>query len=75
MKEKIFLVSLISRADLVMIQEHKLRVRLQENLGSRLMLGCANWVPLVARGERSWINPNSGARAGVGILLSNKYIR
>ena len=41
-KERGFLSTLTPKADVVMIQEHKLRGRALENLGSRLMFGCAS---------------------------------
>jgi hypothetical protein len=58
-----------------MLQEHKLRGKTLENLGSRLMPGCASWVLEAAPGERSWLNPNAAGKGGVRILLANKYAR
>ena len=58
-----------------MIQEHKLRRKSMEILGTRLMLGCASWIWEAAPGERSWINPNAAGKGGVGILLAHKYAR
>lgn len=58
-----------------MIQEHKIRGKAMENLGNRLMPGCASWILEVAPRERSWINPNATSKGGVGILLAHKYAR
>ena len=52
-KERSFLMSLTPRLDVVMIQEHKLRGRTLENLGTRLMPGYASWILEAAPGERS----------------------
>jgi hypothetical protein len=51
-KERGFLNSLTPRVDIVMIQEHKLRGRALENLGSRLMPGCTSWILEAAPKER-----------------------
>ena len=40
-KERCFLTSLAPRVDVIMIQEHKLRGKAMEELGSRLMPGYA----------------------------------
>lgn len=74
-KERCFINSLTPRADIVMIQEHKLRGRAMINLGSRLMPGCASWIMEPAPRERGWINPNAAVKRGVGILLAHKYAR
>ena len=74
-KEKNFLTSLTPKVDIVMLQEHKLRGKALENLGSRLMPGCKSWVLEAAPGEQSWLNPNAAGKGGVGILLANKYAR
>ena len=52
-KERNFLTSLTPKVDIVMLQEHKLRGKALENLGSRLMPGCASWILEAAPGERS----------------------
>ena len=46
-----------------------------DNLGNRLMSGCASWMLEAALGEKSWINPNAEGKGGVGILLAHKYAR
>ena len=74
-KERGFLSMIVPKADVVMIQEHKLRGRALENLGSRLMPGCASWILEAAPGKRSWLNPNAAGKRGVGILLANKYAK
>ena len=74
-KESGFLSMLTPKADVVMIQEHKLRRRALENLGSRLMPGCTSWILEAALGERSWLNPNAAGKGAVGILLANKYAK
>ena len=74
-KERGFLSMLTPKVDVVMIQEHKLRGRALENLGSRLMPGCASWILEAAPGEKSWLNPNAAGKGRVGILLSNKYAK
>ena len=66
-KERCFIKSLTPKVDIVMIQEHKLRGKILENLGSRIMLGCASWVLEAAPGERSWFNSNTASKGGVGI--------
>ena len=52
-----------------------IRDKAMENLGNRLMPGCASWILEAALGERSWINPNTAGKGGVGILLTHKYAR
>jgi hypothetical protein len=52
-KERGFLNSLTPKVDIVMIQEHKLRCRALENLGSRFMPGFASWIVEAAPEERS----------------------
>ena len=74
-KERSFLQSLTPRIDVVLIQEHKLRGRALENLGSRLMPGYASWILEAAPGERSWLNPNAAGKGGVGIILAQKYAK
>jgi exonuclease III len=74
-KERCFINSLTPQVDVVMIQEHKLRGKALENLGSKLMPGCVSWILEAAPGERSWINPNAAGKGGVGILLSHKYAK
>ena len=44
LKERYFLNTLNPKADVVFIQEHKLRGKKLENLGNKLMHGCASWV-------------------------------
>ena len=63
------------KADVIMIQEHKLRGKAIESLGNSLMPGYASWILEAAPGEKSWINPNAAGKGGVGILLSSKYSR
>lgn len=58
-----------------MIQEHKLRGRLLENLGPRLMPGCASWILEAGPKEHSWINHNVASKGGLGIILANKYAK
>ena len=43
-KEREFINSVTPKVDIVLIQEHKLRGRLMENIGTRLMPGCDSWV-------------------------------
>lgn len=74
-KEKNFLNSLNPKVDIVMIQEHKLRGKAIENIGTKIMLGYASWVLEASPGERSWLNPNAAGKGGVGILLAKKYAR
>ena len=52
-KKRCFINDLTPKADIVMIQEHKLRGKTLENLGSRLMPGCKSGILEVALGERS----------------------
>lgn len=66
--ERCFIDLLTPKADIVMIQEHKLRGKNMKNLGSRITPGCASWVLEAAPGEKSRINPNAAGRGGVGIL-------
>lgn len=66
---------IVPKVDVVMIQEHKLRGRALENIGSRLVPGCASWVLEAAPGKRSWLNPNATGKGRVGILLANKYAK
>ena len=61
-KEKNFLNSLTPKVDIVMLQEHKLMEKKLENLGSRLMPGCASCVLDAAPRERSWLNPNAAGK-------------
>ena len=63
------------KLDVVMIQEHKLRGKALENLGTHLMPGYASWILEAAPGEKSWLNPNAAGKGGVGILLARKYAR
>ena len=74
-KERNFIQSLTPRADVVMIQEHKLRGKTLENLGNRLMTECRSWILEVAPGKRSWLNPDAADKGGVGILISQKYAK
>lgn len=74
-KDRCFLSALTPRVDVVMIQEHKLRGKAMENLGARLMPGCASWVLEDAQRERSWLNPDATDKRSVGILLAHKYAR
>jgi hypothetical protein len=52
-KEQCFINSFRPKADIVMLQEHKLRGKNLETLGHRLMLGCASWFLETILGERS----------------------
>ena len=61
-RERGFLNTLTPRADVIMIQEHKLRGKAIESLGSSLMHGYASWILEAAPGERSWINPNAAGK-------------
>ena len=63
-----FISSLTPRADVVMIQEHKLRGRALENLGCRFMSGCMSWILEATPRERSWLNLDAAGKGGVGIL-------
>ena len=74
-KERCFITALTPKVDIVMIQEHKLRGRSMDNIGSRLIPICASWKLEAAPGEKSWINPNAVSIRGVGILLAQKYAR
>ena len=74
-KERCFITALTPKVDVVMIQEHKLRGRSMNNLGNRLMPGCARWILEAAPGKKSWINPNAAGKGRVGILLAYKYAR
>lgn len=47
-----FINSLVPKVDVIMIHEHKLRGRLLENLGSRLMIGCASGILETTLGEQ-----------------------
>ena len=64
-KERCFIMALTPNVDIVMIQEHKLRGRSMDNLGNRLMLGCASWILEAAPGEKNWINPNATGKRGL----------
>lgn len=72
-RERYFLNTVTPKADVVLIQEHKMRGRDLDGLGNRLMAGTTSWIPEAAPGERSWINPNAAGKGGVGIILVNKY--
>ena len=74
-KERGFLTTLSPRADIVMIQEHKLRGRALENVGNRLIPGYTSWILEAAPGERSWLNPSAAGKGGVGILITNKFAK
>ena len=74
-KERRFLNTLAPKADIVMIQEHKLRGRALDNLGPRLMPGYTSWILEAAPGEQSWINPSAAGKGGVGILITNKLAK
>ena len=74
-KERCFITALTPKVDVVMIQEYKLRGRSINNLGNRLIPGCASWISEAAPGEKIWINPNAAGKRGVGILLAHKYTR
>ena len=63
-RERCFIKSLTPKVEVVMIQEHKLRGKSMENLGNKLMPGCASWVLEAAPGERSWLNPNAAGKGG-----------
>ena len=58
-----------------MIQEHKLRGKALENLGTRFMPGYASWILEATPGEKSWLNPNAAGKGEVRILLARKYAR
>lgn len=51
--ERRFINSLVPKVDIIMIQEHKLRGKMLDNLGPRLMGGCTSWILEVAPSERS----------------------
>ena len=74
-KEREFLNSLSPRVDIILLQELKLRGRSLDNLGHRLMPGCASWILEAGPSERSWANPDAAGKRGVGILLAHKYTR
>ena len=74
-KERCFINSLSPKVDIVLIQEHKLRGSALNNLGFRLMPGCASWILEAVPGEKSWLNPNAAGKGGVDILLAHKYAR
>ena len=58
-----------------MIQEHKLRGKVLDNLGHKLMPGCASSILKASLGERSWLNLNAVGKGGIGILLARKHVR
>ena len=74
-KEKEFLNTLSSRADIVMIQEHKLRGRTLNFSGSTLMPEYVSWTLEAAPGERSWLNPNAAGKERMRILMANKFAK
>ena len=74
-RERHYINSLSPRIDILLIQEHKLRGKALENLGSRLIPGCASWILEAAPGEKSWLNPDAAGKGGVGILIAHKYAR
>lgn len=45
-----------------MIQEHKLKKIILENLESRLMSGYTVWILEIAPQERSWLNSNTAGK-------------
>ena len=61
--------------DKAMLQEHKLKGKALENLGSKLMLGCASWIYEATPGERNWLNLNITCKKKVGIMLPYNYVR
>lgn len=67
--------SLTSKPYIMMIYDHKLRGRLLEILGTRLLLGCANWILEAMPRERSWLKLNATRKGGVEILLDNKLAK
>jgi hypothetical protein len=70
-----FIKSILPWADVVFLQEHKLKGRSLDNLGHKIMLGCASWVLEAAPGEKSWANPDAAGKRGASILLAHKYAR
>ena len=70
-----FFTSLIPKVDVFVIEEHKLRRKALDELGSRLIPRYACWVLEAASGEKIWINPNAAGKGGVSILLASKYAR
>lgn len=63
------------KVDVLLIQEYKLRGKMLENIGPRFMRGCASWILEAASKEKSWINPNTAGKGGVGIMIANKYAK
>ena len=63
-KERGFIKFISPRADVIFIQEHKLRGESLDNLGHRIMPGCASWVLEAAMDERSWANPDAAGNEG-----------
>ena len=61
-KERYFLNTLNPKADVVLIQEHKLQRKELEHLSNKLIYGYASWVLNAAPGERSWLNPNAAGK-------------
>ena len=61
-KERYFLTNLTPHADVVIIQEYKLRGKYMKKLGTRLMSGCASWILKAVPGERSRINPDAAGK-------------
>ena len=74
-KERGFLNAISPRVDIVMLQEHKLRERTLEHLGTRLMPGYTSWILDAAPGARSWLNPNAADKGGVRIIMANKFAK
>lgn len=74
-KERYFLNIVTPRADVVLIQKHKLLGRALKNLGNELMQGCASWILEAAPREKNWLNPDAAGKGRVGIILSSKYAR
>lgn len=72
LKERRLINSLVPKMGVIMVQEHKLRGRLPENLGSRLMIGCSSWILEEAPRKRSWLNPNATCKIRVGVIFSSK---
>ena len=59
-KERSFLNAITPKADVVMIQEHKLRGKALENLGTRLMPSYASWILEAALGEKELAQSQRG---------------
>ena len=74
-KKREFIKSILPRADVIFLQEHKLRGSSLDNLGHRIMPECVSWILEAAPGERSWANPDAAGKGEVRILLAHTYTR